>query len=272
MFVIMPKSVLSINQWSPYFWLGTVIALSATIYSYLKESSLYIDILSSGTISSQIVSYTNNRNTYGTLLLVGIICSCFYAVFANKKWFLLISFYFWFNLVLVGSKSAFFCSTFFLLAFIVWEIVKNFRGHPVKSSFSIPVLLSFVVFMISVSFFGSKSNVVFLQNLSLYLTKNFGFVGASSTSSISTRFSIWQRLLQILGSSPTFLTFGVGDWNLSWLLGFNIYSGETIIGSAHSGFADVLGRFGIFGLILYLGLISWFFVKIKDPHIRPTRS
>jgi hypothetical protein len=276
-FAIMPKSVNNVKAWGVYYLLAIIIVLSAIIYSYITESSKYVSFFSGemDKFKIYIVSYTNNRNTYGTLLIVGIASSILAFQYSRKIICFFTSFFFYVNSLFVGGRSSLICATFLLLGFIVFDLIRNIKRRPFLNS-----LFLFLILACCLSIFflpnviGQPNN--FLGTISKYFSTLFNFSDFRFSETISTRTSIWEDIISILFSNSFRAFFGVGDWNFSWLLGFHVSGSSSYIESAHSGFFDVMGRFGVLGLCFYLAMISYFiyvcYKNLKSNHIETVTS
>jgi hypothetical protein len=264
-FAIMPKSVISVNGWSVYFVFAVFIAFSSCVYSYFAEPSVYlyfIDPKSNLFLYTGPVSFTNNRNTYATLLLVGLLSS-FYLFSKSRKWYWpILGFFFFVNIVLTLSKTVILSSAVFIFLFIFFDYIFHIRNHTVIRS----ILMLFFVIIVAMPFFlrsfNNSSDDGLLFKINKYLTFLFDFSSNYSLAwSIDGRVNVWSDIIQSMVRRPVSLIFGLGDWNFSWFLGFLVSGSSSYIESAHSGFFDVFGRSGIIGIALYLSLLIFFVYK-----------
>jgi hypothetical protein len=144
------------------------------------------------------------------------------------------------------------------LFYFVWNIVKTFKSHIALSIVKISILALLVSFLFSIKPSGLADKVPFLSKVSQYFSFYYDLTNPSTTSSFYSRSNIWSLLLTLVFSDPVRILFGTGDWNFSWLLGSQMSGLAPSIGSAHSGFFDVLGRLGLVGVALYITLLSYF--------------
>lgn len=259
--VIIPKTVFSVKQLDFYFWGGMIIALSATVYSYITEFGKYVAFFNPETYLpyyQPVVSFTNNRNTYAVLLFIGICCSLYLRWKTQRWWYSLFGFFFYSNVCLTLSRNGFICSTVFLVLYFVWFFIKRFKAHPFITSIEILTMISTLVFLFLIKPIGLASKNAFFINLDSYLSEIFTFSNPLSTSTLGERAAIWEYILIRLLQNPVSLIFGIGDWNFSWWLGACYKGLVPGIESAHSGVFDVFARLGLVGLCFYISLILFF--------------
>lgn len=263
-FAIMPKAVSDTNRWSIYFLGGLFIAVVSCVYSYIFEWSDYFAVFK-GTESRflpEILSFTNNKNTFGTLIFVGIICSLLLHLKSHKWWYLLIGLLLLLNLGLVRSVDSFISSAFFACCYLFYALVISYRSRPIRNSIVLLICLSLVVFVCLIKPLGLDKTVPFLGSVSAFFDSNLALSGIGSSASANSRVFFWTAINQIIFSNPLTAAFGLGDWNFSWYLGSYIGGLAPCIKSAHNGFFDVLGRHGLVGLALYVAMLVYFVVLV----------
>ena len=253
MFAVLPRVVFSERQLDFYFIGAIIIGLFAVLFSLIVEFQSYASFFNVSTSFSNYsspVSFTNNKNTFGTLLMICVLCSGYLRVKkANIIWSFF-SFFFFFETIIVSSKTAIFAETLFLLCLYSWLFVKEFKNHPL---ITVIRFLTFLILIVGAIVFVKNSELPFWNKLRQFLLSFF----TSSGWLLEGRTDIWQSILTNI-DSPVKLLFGTGDWNFSWYLGIISTNNGLKIESAHSGFFDVFGRLGLFGLCLYLALLVFF--------------
>jgi hypothetical protein len=258
-FAIMPKIVVSTEQYNIYFILCVFIAVVSTIYSYLREWPSYVSFFNPSTNMKDFhspISFTNNKNTYGTLLLFGLLSVGYLRMKTSRKWWSLLGVYFLVNLLFVLSKAAILIGLFFSVSFLIWLYVTRLKSHPIITN-------AYLFFFIAVSIFtcvylrasGNKLFSRIIQDIPYYFSGQF--------DSLASRADIWESAFGIL-DNPLRLFFGIGDWNFSYYLGFDYSSGTTYIESAHSGLVDVFCRFGICGFLIFISMLIFYFFLLAN--------
>jgi hypothetical protein len=262
-FAIMPKSVKNVRDWNFYFLGAIVIALSACFYSYFKESSSYLYFFDQSKDFNNYVapvSFTNNRNTYGTLLMIGVLSSLYLFKKSRNVFFPIISIFFFINLLFSFSKTSILCALIAIIVFAFDEYVCTVKSHPVISSFAIVLFVFCLLFPLFVKKITFLSGNHFFSRI---ISNNFIFFDYGNPvyfDSLDERIDILSDIFVLCSKNIGSLFFGFGDWNFSWYLGFCRNGSSSYIESAHSGLFDVFGRSGLIGVVLYLGLIIYFFI------------
>jgi hypothetical protein len=262
-FAIMPKSVDSLQKWNFYYLGGVIIAFSACVFSYIYEAKIYAVLFDPSKMLKAFVgpvSFTNNRNTYGTLLLIGVFCSFYLFSKTRRKYWYLIGVFFLINNIFTLSKGSVLCSVCFFILFNVIDFINNR-----KTLF--PLRLLFLVFILAVFLFpflikplGLDKYGGYLAKIDSYIYSTFNGENGLSIESFSSRAGVWSDICSFIFENKISAIFGIGDWNFSWYFGFVRSDGYPYIESAHSGFFDVLGRLGLLGCLLYVGLLVYFVV------------
>jgi hypothetical protein len=266
-FAIMPKSVRDVNDWNFYFFGGIIIAFSACIYSYFFEWAKYksfFDYSQVFQLYDAPTSFTNNRNTFGTLLLIGVFSSFYLFKQSNRKLFIFVGVFFFLNIILTMSKTSIFSAALFIAVFSVFYCISTFRVHfLLKLSILLLVVFCFA-FPFLVKPLGLADKNPLLQKISAYIANFFNPNFYFYKDSFDLRTDIWSSIFLRTFENPLRAFFGVGDWNFGWFLGFCTDGSHAYIESAHSGLFDVLGRNGLLGCAFYFALLGYFlYVYIK---------
>jgi O-antigen ligase len=277
-FAITPKCFDGANKWN-IVMLGVIfVALSSVIFSYIVEWQVYAYLFNPTTELESWAhvpaSYTNNRNTYGTILLMGLLCSL--ALYAKTHRFIypFAAVFFFANIVLTLSKTSLMCAVLFSLFYVVFDFATCVKKRPITRSFSLAIAVLIVSSPLIVHFLSPYMKSGFLLKLDSYYTYLLTSDHVGIFDSVISRSGIWGIILSKFSSNPLWLLFGWGDGNFGYFLGFSVSSFETYLESSHSGFFDVFGRFGIFGLLIYAFILGYFIYGIVDnyKHHRPFTS
>jgi hypothetical protein len=268
-FAIMPKSVRNVNDWNFYFLGGIFITVVACVYSYIHEWNSYVSFFGESVNFLNYegpVSFTNNKNTFATLLLIGTFCSFYLFAKTRKIIFPFLGLIFSVNTIFTFGKTAILCTAVFLIAFVFLDYLVSVKRHPIIRTFLLVLFISCLLFPLLVKPLGLVSKNVFFSRMDSYLKEIIDVQMPHSLLFITSRVDIWTDLLDVLFSKPQFVLFGFGDWNFSWFLGFVRSGNYAYIESSHSGFLDVFSRLGLLGCIFYCGLLVYFIVLIfKSP-------
>jgi len=266
-FAIMPKSVRDSNDWNFYFWGAIFIAFSACIFSYIYEWKSYISFFTPDAPFfdfSAPVSFTNNRNTYATLLLIGLFSST-YLFFRTKKFYYpLLGIFFFANILITISKTAILVSLFFVVVAVSFECFSYIKKRTFLKIFVFCLFSAAFIFPFLLKPLGLLESNQFFSKVGYLLDSVIDTTSESYLNSVNSRSDTWSSITYMVFSNPTSFLFGLGDWNFSWFLGFSSSSSYSFIYSAHSGVFDVLGRLGIIGFLLYCSLLVLFVILLGN--------
>jgi hypothetical protein len=256
---VFPKCVVSSRSWDWIFIIGILVAIVAVFFSYAHDAEAYKGIFDPDnaalTDSYYVVSFTNNRNTYGALLFIGIMCCLFLHTVRPHFWDIPLAFFFFGNLFLVLSKTSILCSSAFLVIWLVWYYIVTVRKHPVVDNVVLGVVVLTVLVVVFLWFVGALNGIAPIKGIFDKVGKAFS---DPDLFEIPSRKRDWNLALDAWAMSPLTPWFGLGDWNFSYYIGFCRPSvGGWPIYYAHSGFFDIMGRLGILGVLVYLGLIAY---------------
>ena len=222
------------------------LALSACVWSLIAEHEIIASFFSNleQFPDVRLLSFTNNRNTFGTLLFFGVCaCALWNEARPNFFWYVLMLVFELF-VVLCLSRTAIFLSSIFALVYLFYRFFKTFKSHPLRNLLWAVILLGSATFMV----LGGYTNVLpeafdgfnkFVHNL----VENM-----ESTATLDARISIWQGCIAEL-DTPARLWLGVGYRNVNSLNHALQTGTEGFTAWTHNGIIDILVRNGIAGLI-----------------------
>jgi len=263
MLVIMPHTAINNRQWNLYFFGGMVIGVSTCIYSYIVEAPQYAFLFiksDNAPIIVNLLSFTNNSNTFGIVVFIGMVSSFFLVVNTRRWWYAVAGYFLLANQFLIQSRIALLLSVFFAIFYFVWNLVVTFKSHIVWSIVKILFGFSVVIFLFLIKPTGLGDNVAFLGNVSKLVSFDYDLTNPNTSASFYSRVDLWSSLFASMVTNPVRVLFGVGDWNFSWYFGFLTSGSNPIIESAHNGLFDVFGRHGIVGVLFYVALLVYFVV------------
>jgi hypothetical protein len=261
---VFPKCVISSRSWDWIFIIGVAVALVAVFYSYVHDSERYQSIFNpdveNNTDSYLLVSFTNNRNTYGALLFIGIMCCLFLHTVRPHFLDIPLAFFLYGNLFLVLSKTSILCASAFIVIWLIWYYIMTVRKHPVIDNVVLGVVVLSILIVVFLWFIGALNGVAPIKGA-------FDKVGRAFSDpdlfELPYRKQDWNLALDAWALSPLTKWFGLGDWNFSYYIGFCRPSDQGWpIYYAHSGFFDIMGRLGILGALCYVALVSYAMVLI----------
>lgn len=257
-----PKMVMGSHDWDAYFFALIAVVLSAVIYSYITETQTYKDFFNPDLPFNGFavpISYTNNRNTYGTLLLLGILASAYLSVKNHHWWDFIFALFFFLNEFVVMSKTTIIASIVFYGLFLIISYCRSVKLHPIKSNILLLLFLGSLGTIFGLYYLGSSETLIEYHKFIERLLKGMAEVGKNTFAS---RVEIWKALLANIKVNKISLIFGWGDKNLEPILGLIINGPTGVPHYAHNGFLDALGRFGLVGVAIYCAMLIYALVLI----------
>jgi hypothetical protein len=256
-----PKMVRSSRTWNAIFLGIIIVAVIGTVYSYCTEFSRYQAVFDPDVVSFEYPqSFTNSRNTYGTLLLFGIL-SCMYMNVKNHRWwYFLIAMYLFINQLFVLSKTCIIITLIIYPVYLIWLYAKTVRKHPYISTTFLGLLVLAIIAMYAMY---CMKDVEGLANYRSFIDNFVEAVSDNGSASLQIRHKIWNVLLTFLFSNPLYIVFGVGK-SMPTLMATAAFSPLTqkVDFFADSGYVQTFVSFGAVGLIAFVALICYAFVLI----------
>jgi hypothetical protein len=257
-----PKMVMGSHDWDLYFFGLIAVVLSAVIYSYIVEPQTYKDFFNPDLPFNGFavpLSFTNNRNTYGTLLLLGILASAYLSAKNHHWWDFIFALFFFLNEFVVMSKTTIIASIAFYGLFLIISYGKSVKLHPVKANILLLLFLGAIGTILGLYYLGTSEALVEYHKFIERLIKGMTEVGKNT---FAARVEIWKALLANIKADKMSFIFGWGDKNLEPILGLIINGPTGVPHYAHNGFLDALGRFGIVGVAIYCAILIYAIVLI----------
>lgn len=264
-FAIVPKMVTGSHDWDIYFFGVVALAFVSVIFSYATEGQIYKDFFNPDipfTGWNVPMSFLNNRNSYGVVLLLGIVCSAYLSI-KNHHWlyFALVLFFF-LNELVVMSKTTLIASAICYGIFLIWAYCSKLKDHPVKANLSLAFFITAIITALCLYFLGTSEA---LKGYQKFLSGLFDTMHDVGEMTFAARVDIWKHIIANVTSTNFTLVFGFGDKNFEPILGLIMFGPDTGPFYAHNGFLDVLGRNGLVGLAIYISMLVYAVVLIiKD--------
>ena len=260
----------SIRKVAVIYFIIIVIALIASIYSWIKELDAIVYNLSGHSSPTSVNSIFWNANMFSLMLLLGMF-SCFGLNYFKKNviWYLLIV-YFAMMICFVASLTAiitcFVSIVFYFLVEIIF-VIKRHRARGVTFLAIYLTILTSIVVLLAVSLNYD------LGYFSSFLSSIYRYFTEANFVSYTGRTQIWSEATNFLVNHPLNFMFGVGFKNSYPVVGglMHAYKGWSSNPlSTHNGYIQILMNFGLIGLILYaLFFIYYVYCLIrllkKDP-------
>lgn len=235
------------------YWAFIIVAIIVDLF---YEHQKIGEVFTSPWYQKGLQFIFGNGNVWAFLVVIGVLSAM---VLSVKKFFLpyyvsmiLMTGY----LFLTKSSTCIAISAFAIFFYTLYEVISLLKTNKKRALIllialgsAIIVAIAAILLFINVDALASTKIGSLLRGL--FLDKHFG--------SISGRTNIWKGVINILkdNSLDMFLGLGHGTGNKLFRLiaidGYSYYGG---LKSAHNGFMEILLRYGILGLVIYVALIG----------------
>lgn len=248
-----------------------LIALTGTVYSWIRDFDAIKSNLSGITPLQKIQSFFWHPNMFSLMLLLGIF-SCFGLNYYKKNFIIyLLIVYFLFMICVVGSLTSIIISFVSVVVYFLIEIIVAIRRNIKLGLLNLTIYLlalSSIIIVVACSL-----NFDFPPVSSFFKSLFWNF-SRSDFHTFTSRILIWNYAISYSDSNLFGMIFGVGFKNSYHVIGgyYNVFVDSTYTTlSAHSGYLQILLNFGVIGLLVYLLFFCYFvysFVRIlkKDLH------
>lgn len=254
MVVIGPQCKLTERGWNYAYLFLSAVVLASIIYSYIVEIDAYKSLFNGALDWGGVASFTQNKNTYGSLILFGIMAE-FYLLFTDKRWWwhLPVIVFYSANEFLSFCKTSIVCmSLLYLILMIYWFTSNLIKGHRVQST--TVIFLFYIALLSAFTYFVFHGEEVFGGGFLSGICKAIrDAIVSPEGSTLEAREVIWRAVINELKRDPSYLLFGFGETNFSFVIGFtnDMLDGKNFF-FAHNTFLEIWGRGGLVRLGCYV--------------------
>ena len=167
----------------------------------------------------------------------------------------------WANIILVAVLTAVYISAIAIIAYTLYEIFSKFVDRKRYAARLLFVYFSVLLFLFGFFTMMINLNVPIFVNLWSFMNTH---IFKKDYSTLTSRTGIWASVFHLLCERPIDLVFGLGykTGNAIFTRYFALQSAGFEARSAHNGIVEITLRHGLFGLLLYVSLLSTFIVGI----------
>ena len=247
-------------KWLLYVYVGAVLLF--TIADVIMEFGDIIAICNNTYTGTGLSFIIYNSNVWANILLIAIFCCVILCMKKFKAYYYALMIHFFVMIVFSSCTTSVFVSAAVIIAYTLYEILSKLKT---RTRWAARML--FIYLMILLTVFGFFAMMISL-NVPLFVNL-WSFVNnhifRKDYSTLTSRTGIWASVFSILCKNPIDLIFGLG-----YRTGNEIFAtyfaqmngGGFFPRSAHNGIVEITLRHGLFGLSLYIALLSAFVVGI----------
>ncbi len=240
-----------------------IVAVVSALVSYIVDFDSYVHLYHHGLIGyAYPQSFVFNRNMYGLMLLLGMLALYVIISFLPKWYNYLLLIFLFVNIFFTFSKASFGIALITFIVHFIYRMIATFKKNRIRNIIYLVlvgiagicgILLIPFPFFMDVQLFNEARRFI----LEYYVELGIG--------SYDGRTQIWDSVLSL--STGIHLWFGRGLHLFNQTLGFYhkgiVNSGGVTNYFSHNGFLEILGQWGLVGLIPYcLGIIAILVIDI----------
>ena len=247
--------------------LGIILtAIFALVWSLIFEWKTYVSYFQDPEGALRVVSsFLNNRNTFGTLLLLAVVATFVLHCYRPFFFHWIIALGLLFEMIFVFSKTAMVIGGVSLFIFAFYRFILTMKGHALRNWLALGLIaLTVVIFYFLLHGWLPKENG--MVHLYDNLVELFGKFDGSSFDS---RMRIWEASVRLF-DGPVSLLFGLGYRNVDYLEGI-INHATYVPGVTHNGWLEIFLRSGILGSALALAMLVYLIYATFDAQAKGSR-
>ncbi|MCQ2800451.1 MAG: O-antigen ligase family protein [Bacilli bacterium] len=251
-------------RWIAKIYLLGIICVS--FFDHFLEAETIGGIFN-GTYEGEGLEFvTGNPNVWSLLIFSAILCALLLC-YKRFNWYYLAAmiYLFIFN-ILTTCSSTFYISFIAITAFIIYEIVSTYRHDKYHRRRLTIIYLSCLLGAVGLFAFLVLLQVPVFSNIWSFIIRE---LFQKDFMTLTGRTDMWQRIIILMSGNPLDIIFGLGHQTATFV--FREYMG-TSVKSAHNAFFEIFLRYGLVGLLIYVGLIGviiyCFILQIKKKNYR----
>ena len=169
--------------------------------------------------------------------------------------------HFFVMIIFASCTTAVYISAIAIIAYTLYEIFSKFVDRKRYAARLLFVYFSVLLFLFGFFTMMINLNVPIFVNLWSFMNTH---IFKKDYSTLTSRTGIWASVFHLLCERPIDLVFGLGykTGNAIFTRYFALQSAGFEARSAHNGIVEITLRHGLFGLLLYVSLLSTFIVGI----------
>jgi hypothetical protein len=259
-FAIMPQVLRGRMVFKIFSFCYVLVIFVAIFYSYFHESEIYGFLFNNGYFRDPYYvpqSWTTNRNVYGMMIFMGIICECYLHEQNPHWWRWFIVLFFGLNEIVILSKTVLVVTAFFIPVYYIYRVITVFKKHKVRDILT-AIMTAGITLAVTIMYFNGTVNAY-----SYEVARIFGSLVTtleeSSDRSFSVRVEIWAQAYTVFRTDNTALLFGWGEY--LWQGAINAIF-KTSFMPCDSTYVTTLFKYGYLGMAVFASLLGYLVFRI----------
>ena len=250
------------RKWLKWLTLAYAMGVFAcTLVDIVMEFKDIIAIFNNTYTGSGLSFIIYNSNVWANIILVAVFSCIILSIKKFNPFYYSLMIHFFIMIVFASCTTSVYISAVAIIAYTLYEIFSKFVDRKRYAAKLLFVYFSVLLFLFGFITMMINLNVPLFVNLWSFMNTH---IFKKDYSTLTSRTGIWASVFHLLLERPIDLIFGLGykTGNAIFTQYFALQSGGFEARSAHNGIVEITLRHGLFGLLLYLALLSAFVVGI----------
>ena len=250
------------RKWLKWLTFAYVIGVFAcTLTDIVMEFKDITAIFTNTYTGSGLSFIIYNSNVWANIILVAVFSCIILSIKKFNPFYYALMVHFFVMIVFASCTTAVYISAIAIIAYTLYEIFSKFVDRKRYAARLLFVYFSVLLFLFGFFTMMINLNVPIFVNLWSFMNTH---IFKKDYSTLTSRTGIWASVFHLLCERPIDLIFGLGykTGNAIFTRYFALQSGGFEARSAHNGIVEITLRHGLFGLLLYVSLLSTFIVGI----------
>ena len=250
------------RKWLKWLTFAFVVGVFAcTIADIIMEFEGIVAICTNTYTGSGLSFIIYNSNVWANIILVAVFSCVILCIKKFNPFYYALMVHFFVMIVFASCTTSVYISGVVIIAYTLYEIFSKFKDRKRYAARLLFVYFSVLLFLLGFITMMISLNVPLFVNLWSFVNTH---ILRKDYSTLTSRTGIWASVFHLLCERPIDLIFGLGykTGNAIFTRYFATQSGGFEARSAHNGLVEITLRHGLFGLLLYLSLLSMFIVGI----------
>ena len=252
-----------------YRWIAkiyVIIVLLFILIDFFYEWEIIAGIFEGTYIGGGVEFIFGNANVWALVLFAGLLSGLVLS-YKRFSWYYFATMIAIFcYLVLTTSATAIYISLIVMIAYPLFEIFNLIKKDKKRGYKILVIYLGSLLVLIGLCALFININVPIFKNFWSFVDNG---VLHKDFLTITGRTDIWNHIIDLLKGNPLDFIFGLGHQTGSKI--FQVYNAEYApVKSAHNAIMEVFLRYGLLGVIIYVGMLVFVFVCLVL-HIKKKR-
>lgn len=239
-----------------YRWVGKVYLISVLIMMIVDlfyDASNIVAIFNGTYEGGGLAFVMGNANVWALLLFSGVLTTVILSYKKFRLWYYIPMMVLYTYSIMTSCATTTFVGAFVIVAYTIYEIWSHYKENKKQT------IIHFVVFLGSLTFVALML-IMFVALKVPAFVNYWSFVDETTFHknffTMTGRTTIWKKIFELLKGNPLDLIFGLGHHTASEIFKEYMFENFSTIKSAHNAVMEIFLRYGIFGMIFYVGMIG----------------